>query len=162
MLYLTWFLTNKSRIPPKMIRYNDWTENQWKKCPKKKSYRPSESLENYCLRPCKYHKKVWLIENRKMRRGLNTFAQYSITYDRPEVFASFLLMKNPVPCCECFSSLIDQYMMNLIIMWLQGALSFVPTCSKRLKPALYLVNIELHLEAKEPDIFLIKTLQFCG
>lgn len=52
--------------------------------------------------------------------------------------------------------------MNLIIMWLQGALSFVPTCSKRLKPAQYLVNIELHLEAKEPDIFLIKTLQFCG
>lgn len=52
--------------------------------------------------------------------------------------------------------------MNLIIMWLQGALSFVPTCSKTLKPALYLINTELHLEAKEPDIFLIKTLQFCG
>lgn len=52
--------------------------------------------------------------------------------------------------------------MNLIIMWLQGALLYVPTCSKLLKPALYLVNIEEHLEAKEPDIFLIKTLQFCG
>lgn len=52
--------------------------------------------------------------------------------------------------------------MNLIIMWLQGALSFVPTCSKTLKPALYLINTELHLEAKEPDIFLIKTLHFCG
>lgn len=107
-------------------------------------------------------RKFGSLKTEKWGGGLNTFAQYSITYDRPEVFASFLLMKNPAPCCECFSSLIDQYMMNLIIMWLQGALLFVPTCSKCLKPALYLVNIELHLEAKEPDIFLIKTLQLCG
>lgn len=44
-----------------MIMCKDWTDISEKKCPKKNSKRPSESLEKCCSRPLfKNYKKAWL------------------------------------------------------------------------------------------------------